>query len=68
MRKIKSDNLARNFVSFLILTVWIVALYEKYKNNLEIPLSVEIGVSVVLSYIFGATTILSIIDYFRSRK
>ena len=71
MKKIKEaakSNMARNLVAILVIVIWVAALVLRWQKSIELPMSLEIGITIVFAYIFGTTAIQIIVDYFKGKK
>lgn len=64
----KEFSVVRTILTIVVVVVWIVAIYCSLTRQYEIPRSVEIGFTVVLGFVFGTSTIPSIIKYWRRDK
>ena len=64
----KEFSVVRTILTIIIVVVWVIAIYCSLTRQYEIPRSVEIGFTVVLGFVFGTSTIPSIIKYWRRDK
>ena len=64
----KEFSVVRTILTIIIVAVWVIAIYCSLTRQYEIPRSVEIGFTVVLGFVFGTSTIPSIIKYWRKDK
>ena len=64
----KEFSVVRTILTIIIVVVWVIAIYCSLTRQYQIPRSVEIGFTVVLGFVFGTSTIPSIIKYWRKDK
>lgn len=64
----KEFSVVRTILTIIIVVIWVIAIYCSLTRQYEIPRSVEIGFTVVLGFVFGTSTIPSIIKYWRKDK
>lgn len=64
----KGFNVFRMCIAVVIIIVWLITIILSITKQYQIPSSVEIGFTVVLGFVFGTSTIPSIIKYWRRDK
>jgi uncharacterized membrane protein len=63
----KEFNLLRTILTIIVVIVWVTAIYCSFTRQYQIPSSVEIAFTVVLGFVFGTSTLPSIIKYWRNK-
>jgi len=67
MKRKNGSNAFRTIIAIVVILVWLITMFCSVTKNYEIPISVNIGFTVVLGFIYGNTAIGSIIKFIKRK-
>ena len=67
MKRKNGSNAFRTIIAIVVILVWLITMFCSVTQNYEIPISVNIGFTIVLGFIYGNTAIGSIIKFIKRK-